>query len=245
MSTSQTDPPDTGKSGIPTWVKVLVPVIATGGLAVTGVMVAITVFVITAWLDLPLPVFGFDEPPEQPIAFSHTVHAGTDILLDINGAARVGANGEELHGLGLDCTFCHRTVTTSAQAGIPAVQLCSFCHRVVGSESNVQFEQLRGAGLEPFVGAINWQRVHRLPDSVRFVHDPHIRFLTDNPGVIGNADSSITGLASAQPAQVCSTCHGSVATMEKVKQVEPLKMGQCVNCHRDNNAPVDCSTCHF
>ncbi|MQF85604.1 MAG: cytochrome c3, partial [SAR202 cluster bacterium] len=27
-------------------------------------------------------------------------------------------------------------------------------------------------------------------------------------------------------------------------QVEPLKMGQCVNCHRKNGAPTDCAACH-
>jgi len=27
--------------------------------------------------------------------------------------------------------------------------------------------------------------------------------------------------------------------------VEPLKMGQCVDCHRKNDAPTDCTTCHF
>ena len=32
--------------------------------------------------------------------------------------------------------------------------------------------------------------------------------------------------------------------MVKVEQVRPLKMGDCVNCHRDNGAPTDCTTCH-
>ncbi|GIS30525.1 MAG: hypothetical protein Ct9H90mP2_09080 [Dehalococcoidia bacterium] len=32
---------------------------------------------------------------------------------------------------------------------------------------------------------------------------------------------------------------GDVASMEKVYQVEPLKRGQCVNCHRKNGAPTD------
>ena len=32
---------------------------------------------------------------------------------------------------------------------------------------------------------------------------------------------------------------------EKVQQVENLKMGDCVSCHKDNGAPTDCTTCHY
>jgi hypothetical protein len=82
--------------------------------------------------------------------------------------------------------------------------------------------------------------VHRLPDHVRFVHEPHIRYLTANPSEVKNTtDGVATG-----PSGVCSTCHGNVAAMEQVEQVEPLKMGQCVDCHRDNGAPTDCVACH-
>ena len=45
--------------------------------------------------------------------------------------------------------------------------------------------------------------------------------------------------------QVCQKCHGDVAAMEKVQQVENLKMGDCVSCHKDNGAPTDCTTCHY
>ena len=45
--------------------------------------------------------------------------------------------------------------------------------------------------------------------------------------------------------QVCSICHGDVTESEKVRQVRSLKMGDCVDCHRANDAPTDCSTCHY
>lgn len=78
------------------------------------------------------------------------------------------------------------------------------------------------------------------------MHEPHIRYLTTHPAAIENSpDKTIGSATSVTPAQVCSTCHGDIATMTKVKQVEALKMGQCVNCHRDNGAPTDCITCHF
>ncbi|MDP6422199.1 MAG: cytochrome c3 family protein [SAR202 cluster bacterium] len=78
---------------------------------------------------------------------------------------------------------------------------------------------------------IDWVRVHRQPDHVRFVHEAHISFFSEQDGVA--------------PSGVCSTCHGDVGAMDVVKQVEPLKMSQCVDCHRDNGAPTDCTTCHY
>ncbi len=220
----------------PTWLKVLVPVLAVGGLGVVVVTAALVAFVVTGWLGQPVPVLGFDQTFDQPIDFPHTVHAGTGQL----------DRDPSLPELGLDCTFCHRTVTTQANAGVPPVQQCAFCHQSIGPESNSQLQILRdhagidGSDKEP----INWRRVHRMPDHVRFVHEPHIRYLTANPSAIGNAGSEVTGAASVEPSMVCSTCHGDVAAMEQVKQVEPLKMGQCVDCHRDNGAPTDCAACH-
>jgi hypothetical protein len=35
-----------------------------------------------------------------------------------------------------------------------------------------------------------------------------------------------------------------VKTMTQVHQVRSLEMGWCVGCHRQNNAPTDCWTCH-
>ena len=130
---------------------------------------------------------------------------------------------------GLDCQFCHRTVATEEAAGIPAVAQCRFCHdfdRITGTNSasataEEEIAKLIGElGGEP--GPVDWVRVHRLPDHVQFVHAPHIQ----------------QGLS-------CSTCHGDIASMEVVRQVRNLKMRDCVDCHRDNGAPTDCTTCHY
>ena len=218
--------------------KLLVSVLAIGSLGVMAVMGVFGAFVITGWLGQPVPVLGFEQTFDQPINFPHTIHASTKQL------SYVAADGATMEGLGLDCTFCHRTVTTQASAGIPPVAFCATCHQVIGAASNVELTILRDAadivgddGPEP----VNWKRVHRLPDHVRFVHEPHIRFLTQNPDVVKGSTDGVT----VGPAGVCSTCHGNVAAMEQVKQVEPLKMGQCVDCHRDNGAPTDCVACHY
>ena len=223
----------------PTWLKVLIPVLGLGGVGVVAVLAAIVAFVVYGWWGQPVPVLGFEQTFVQPIDFPHSSHVGTDQL-------RVNADGEALMGLGLDCTFCHRTVTTQANAGVPPVAQCAFCHQAIGQESSAPLAILRdNAGITgDSPSPINWQRVHRMPDHVRFVHEPHIRYLTQNPGSIGNPAAEVAGQTSVKPALVCSTCHGDVAAMAQVTQVEPLKMGQCVNCHRDNNAPTDCAVCH-
>tara|TARA_B100000700_G_scaffold310816_1_gene391843 strand:+ start:6011 stop:6709 length:699 start_codon:yes stop_codon:yes gene_type:complete len=218
--------------------RILIPVLVVGGLGAVAVVGAVAAFVITAWIGQPVPILGFEQTYDQPIDFPHTVHASLEKL------DHVAADGETMEGLGLDCTFCHRTVTTQASAGVPPVSFCASCHQVIGSADNEQINILRDAadivgdnGAEP----VDWKRVHRLPDHVRFVHEPHIRYLMANPSAIKNSTDGVnTG-----PSAVCSTCHGNVAAMEQVAQVEPLKMGQCVDCHRDNGAPTDCAACHY
>ena len=129
--------------------------------------------------------------------------------------------GESMRMLG-------RNVTEGAAATIPSAGLCLTCHKTIGDDLD-GIEKLRELGERG--QAIDWVRVHRVPDHVRFVHEAHIRFFTKAQGVEAQA--------------VCSTCHGDVTETTKVRQNRSLKMGDCVDCHRDNGAPTDCSTCHF
>lgn len=59
-------------------------------------------------------------------------------------------------------------------------------------------------------GPIEWVRVHNLPDHVYFNHAQHV---------------TVGKLA-------CQTCHGKVEEMDLLKQMSPLSMGWCINCHR-------------
>lgn len=145
--------------------------------------------------------------PEQPIAFPHPPH---------------------VERAGVDCVFCHRTVETAAAASIPPVQQCMFCHQVIATQSE---EVVKLASAWSTGEPIAWVRVHRLPDHVRFVHESHISFFTEQDNVPASA--------------VCSLCHGDVGAMTTVSQVEQLQMGFCVDCHRQNGAPTDCTTCHY
>ncbi|MDP6941298.1 MAG: cytochrome c3 family protein [Planctomycetota bacterium] len=123
--------------------------------------------------------------PEQPIPFSHALHAGE---------------------LGMDCRYCHITVEESATASIPPSSVCMNCHERIHVES-IALEPLRQS--VETGNPIEWMRVHDLPDYVYFDHSAHV-----NKGVS------------------CVECHGRVDTMDQVKQVEPMSMGWCLDCHR-------------
>lgn len=120
---------------------------------------------------------------------------------------------------GLDCAFCHRTAASGVTAGLPDVQECMDCHQTVG-QGQPEIEKVRTAWVHQ--QAIDWQLVDRLPDHTRFTHDAHIR----------------GGIA-------CATCHGDVRHMQQIVPVRSLKMADCVMCHQQNNAPTECSTCHY
>ena len=143
--------------------------------------------------------------PEQPIAFDHTIHADK---------------------AGIACEFCHRGAPVQAAATVPTVEQCMFCHGVIATDTpGVQLLQAHWETNQP----INWTRVHRVPDHVKFMHGPHIRALSADGTPID---------------QVCATCHGDVKTMREVNQVRSLNMGDCQSCHREMGASLDCATCH-
>ena len=123
--------------------------------------------------------------------------------------------------VGVDCAFCHRTASTGVTAGYPDVEQCIGCHVVVSrGERTDEIEKLRQAwiGQRP----IDWQRIHRLPDHSRFPHAAHV-----------------------QAGVPCADCHGAVEQMGQVVQTRSLKMGDCVDCHREFSAPDQCGACHY
>ena len=151
---------------MPTGLK-LIP-LAIGGLATLAVVVFVAMFVLRAWWGTPMQVFGFGEPPEQPISFPHTQHVDID---------------------GINCVFCHRNVMIDDEASVPAVEQCMFCHKVIGQQAKPLDGISGDNGLLAVAGwdaktmqspqPINWERVHRVPDHVKFNHEAHITYFTD------------------------------------------------------------------
>ena len=206
------------------------------GLVVT-IIVAFLIYVLaTSWFsNAP---FGLSDAPPQPIPFPHTVHAGS----------------VEQGGAGIQCEFCHRNVTKGASATVPAVENCLFCHKQINAENDTGETAANIEQIQRVVdkyhdnNPINWERVHRLPDHARFVHEAHIRFLTQ-----GESRIVTLPMGDEKPQQLplsigeaCSVCHGNVAGMTEVQpqKGQSLKMGTCLDCHRQTNASTDCTICH-
>jgi hypothetical protein len=113
-------------------------------------MVAILIVVLTVgWFTQP-DRFAPGYAPEQPIPYSHKLHAGV---------------------LKIPCQYCHSGVLKTRQAGIPAVAKCMNCHTVTKTDAPAirQLTAVCNAGkLMP------WRRIHSLPSYVFFDHRPHV-----------------------------------------------------------------------
>lgn len=142
--------------------------------------------------------------PEQPIKFSHKIHAGEN---------------------GINCVYCHSSAEKSKHAGIPSANVCMNCHKGITEGTTTGTEEIskiyEAIGYDPERAdykswaeekPIAWVKVHNLPDHVYFNHSQHV---------------TVAGLE-------CQTCHGEVEKMDVVEQFAPLTMGWCVDCHREN-----------
>ena len=154
-----------------------------------------------------------DYQPEQPIYYSHTVHAGVNQI---------------------NCQYCHTGTYQGKQATLPSVNVCMNCHLAINEYKGAPLVRENGdvvdgtaeikklykyAGFtegQPWDPAnakpIEWLRIHNLPDHVYFNHAQHV-----NAGQVA-----------------CQQCHGEIQKMGEVKQFSDLSMGWCINCHRNS-----------
>ena len=89
-------------------------------------------------------------PPEQPIPFSHKVHAGT---------------------LKLKCAMCHPNPDPGEMMTIAAPSTCMQCHSAVKPDS-LAIKKLAAAAKDD--RDIKWQRVYEIPSYVEFSHKAHL-----------------------------------------------------------------------
>ena len=161
--------------------------------------------------------------PEQPIYYSHQVHAGTNQIR---------------------CLYCHGGAQDSKHANIPSVNVCMNCHKGIAKyegpdvlkredgtaiDGTAEIQKLYAyAGWDPATKTYNadkngdgtpdgakpieWVKIHNLPDHVYFNHSQHVK--------VGK--------------QQCQTCHGNIQEMPEVYQFADLSMGWCINCHRES-----------
>ncbi len=103
--------------------------------------------------------------PEQPIKFSHKIHAGDNAIA---------------------CQYCHNSVEKSRHAGIPTVNVCMNCHKGISTGAITGDKEISkiyaAAGFdsktqkydESKANPIKWIKVHNLPDHVYFNHSQHV-----------------------------------------------------------------------
>lgn len=121
----------------------------------------------------------------------------------------------------IDCQYCHTGAERSRHAGVPPASVCMNCHTNVKTDSP-EIQKL--AAYVKDDRPVPWVKVHRLPDHAYFSHASHVT----------------SGVA-------CQTCHGPVEQMVRVEQVETMKMGWCLDCHRETrdagkDAPLPLAT---
>jgi cytochrome c2 len=132
---------------------VVIILIITGGLLSTG------------WYALKGIGVYKDYHPEQPILFSHKIHAGDNAI---------------------NCQYCHSGVERSKTAGIPSVNVCMNCHKGISKGPTTGTTEIakiyEAAGWDPDKGeynkpqkAIKWIKVHNLQDFVFFSHQQHVK----------------------------------------------------------------------
>lgn len=158
--------------------------------------------------------------PEQPIFYSHKVHAGINQI---------------------NCQYCHAGAEKSKHAMVPSTNVCMNCHKQISKytgeetyplvtaegvevDGTAEIQKLyERAGWDPATKSykkdaegnvlakpIEWTKIHNLPDHVYFNHSQHV--------AVGKV--------------ACQRCHGPIQDMDEVKQFAPLTMGWCINCHR-------------
>jgi len=157
----------------------LLPLVAALGVAIGG---GIATFVVVYYFSPRFQQVGYT--PEQPVPYSHRLHAGQ---------------------LGIDCRYCHSNVENSFEAMIPPTQTCMGCHSIVRTDS---------ARLQPVRDSwetgesIEWVRVNNVPDHVFFDHSVHLAAGVGCVSCHGRVDR-MEEVSVAQPLSMgwCLDCH--------------------------------------
>jgi cytochrome c553 len=119
------------------------------------VIIATGVFITNALVVGAIAVgHSTDYEPDQPVKFSHEVHAGQN---------------------GTDCIYCHSFAHQSKSAGFPPVSVCMNCHLLVrnGNRSGM-FEIAKVVSSYEEMKPLEWIKVYNLPDHVFFSHAQHV-----------------------------------------------------------------------
>jgi len=196
--------------------------------------------------------------PDQPINFSHKIHAGINKI---------------------DCQYCHDSARRSKHSGIPGANTCMNCHTAVkkGSISGTSeiTKIFASIGFDPLAGTYiddydNWsdkqsEDLYKKWIGQEYMSANSLTALDENgKSVVENQwDGIVKALKNDSNGKIqgpiewvrihnlpdhayfnhsqhvvigqieCQKCHGKVEEMDVVHQYSTLGMGWCINCHRE------------
>lgn len=124
----------------------------------------------------------------------------------------------------LDCTtICHTAAPTNVYAGLPSKDVCFECHDP-DEETPDKPELTRLARYVDLDEDIPWQRVAMTAPDVFFSHRRHV--------TSGQIE--------------CARCHPEMAEASRPPGEASLvmSMDDCLDCHQQDGAEIDCLACH-
>jgi hypothetical protein len=193
-----------------------------GGPITAGVVLGVWYYAAPEFTDI-----GYS--PEQPVPYSHKLHAGK---------------------LGIDCRYCHNTVEMDAAAAVPPTATCMNCHSVIKTDSP-KLAPVREAWETG--DPIEWVRVHMTPDYAYFNHSAHMAAGVGCVSCHGRIDQ-MTEVAQDKSLAMswCLKCHNDPAPNLRPKnQVTNMAWSPADSPDFDADAvasklspPTHCSGCH-
>ena len=210
----------------PRWSNLVLPTII---LALVTIPVYAVFFVAYGFSPKTLEV-GYQ--PEQPVPFSHKLHAGD---------------------LGMDCRYCHTSVESAAHASVPATQTCMNCHTQIRPESPklAKLKESYATGL-----SVEWKRTHKLPDFAYFDHSAHVNRGIGCVSCHGRIDTmEVVYQKSPLSMGWCLECHRNPETnLRPTSEITNLALDAATDLSAEQrqalkdkyhiNPSQDCSTCH-
>lgn len=155
--------------------------------------------------------------PEQPIAFSHKLHAGD---------------------MQIACLYCHSNAEHGAAATVPDVATCMKCHQQVRSlQEDGSVKPATAALLKHWSDTtpILWNKVYDLADFVYFDHSRHVQSKIDCAECHGDVRSMERIRRGPGLKMVwCLDCHKQPAAADAPARERGLR----------TRAPIHCNTCH-
>lgn len=196
-----------------------------------GLIILVTALVAGVWYYFSPEYTDVGYAPEQPVPYSHEVHAGK---------------------LGLDCQYCHTEVFNSKQANLPPTQTCMNCHEQVltDSENLAKIRESWETG-QP----VEWVRVHNLPDYAYFNHAAHVNVGVGCESCHGRVDR-MEVVFQKEPLSMswCMDCHRNpeqyVRPVEEVTTMgfqaeNQVVQGRDLVAKHNIQPPTYCQSCHY